>query len=292
MSRGGVVVRRVRWSARPRRFPTWDKSLPPTRGHGHAARPPPARGIVHLHSPYSHDACDGMPRDASGAPNEPCLAATCAPRCARRTSTTPRSPITTTRWPTRSSRRCSACAAATAGDERAGDQIASRITCDDGHTVLVTVGGENDLMPIMLDHHVARRRSQRAPRDLQRRRRGGGRRRCATPAGSCGSRTPSSTPSRSCATVAPDGIEVYNLHANIDPKIRATYLGLDRGGRDRRGGRVRRHQPGPSRARPRAARRSSRRTCPRSTRWNELLADGRHDRRRPPAATRTRTRCP
>ena len=35
-----------------------------------------------------------------------------------------------------------------------GEQIASRITCDDGHTVLVTVGGENELMPIMLDHHV------------------------------------------------------------------------------------------------------------------------------------------
>ena len=33
----------------------------------------PARGIVHLHSPYSHDACDGMPRSATGVPNEPCL---------------------------------------------------------------------------------------------------------------------------------------------------------------------------------------------------------------------------
>ena len=37
---------------------------------------------------------------------------------------------------------------------RGSEQIASRILCDDGHRVLVTVGGENDLMPIMLDRHV------------------------------------------------------------------------------------------------------------------------------------------
>jgi hypothetical protein len=27
--------------------------------------------------------------------------------------------------------------------------------------------------------------------------------------------------------IAPAGIELYNLHANIDPKIRPMYLGLD-----------------------------------------------------------------
>ena len=34
----------------------------------------PARGIIPLHSPYSHDACDGDPRDEfTGAVDEDCL---------------------------------------------------------------------------------------------------------------------------------------------------------------------------------------------------------------------------
>src|SRR6476659_244901 len=57
------------------KLPEWQKSLPPASviATGSARGFTTARGIVHLHSPYSHDACDGMPRDAAGTPNEPCL---------------------------------------------------------------------------------------------------------------------------------------------------------------------------------------------------------------------------
>jgi hypothetical protein len=74
--------------------------------------------------------------------------------------------------------------------------------------------------------------------------------------------------------VQPDGIEVYNLHANIDPKIRGPYLGLDEYGAitnavefaDTNEG-----HPEPDLAlisflEP---------NMPAITRWNELLADGR-----------------
>src|SRR5678816_848211 len=56
-------------------LPAWDKTLPPASvlGTGTARGLTPARGIVHLHSPYSHDACDNAPRDATGLPNEACL---------------------------------------------------------------------------------------------------------------------------------------------------------------------------------------------------------------------------
>ena len=89
-----------------------------------------------------------------------------------------------------------------------------------------TVGGENELMPIMLDRHVAGH-GRRAPRHLQRRRRRRGR---GVPRGRRarrGSRTPRASRSSMLRALAPDGIEVYNLHANIDPDIRADYLGLD-----------------------------------------------------------------
>ena len=56
-------------------LPAWDKSLPEAGVMGTWRGLQPARGIVHLHSPYSHDACDNMPRDPLplGAPNEACL---------------------------------------------------------------------------------------------------------------------------------------------------------------------------------------------------------------------------
>src|SRR3990167_6576810 len=31
------------------------------------------RGLVHVHSIYSHDACDGAPHDGAGVYNQPCL---------------------------------------------------------------------------------------------------------------------------------------------------------------------------------------------------------------------------
>jgi hypothetical protein len=76
-------------------------------------------------------------------------------------------------------------------------------------------------------------------------------------------------------TVAPDGIELYNLHANLDPDIRRDYLGLDSAGAiaaavefadTNEGG------PEPDLAllsflSP---------NVPALTRWNELLGEGRH----------------
>src|SRR5262249_12158523 len=58
----------------PAALPTWSKTLPPATVMGERRGLVPARGIVHLHSPYSHDACDNQPRDpATKAPNEACL---------------------------------------------------------------------------------------------------------------------------------------------------------------------------------------------------------------------------
>src|SRR4026209_2535699 len=109
-----------------------------------------------------------------------------------------------------------------------GEQIASRIRCDDGHQVLVYVGGENDLMPIMMDHHPPGTVQQR--HDIY-----NGNDAAAADAlrAAGGLRWVAHTESKPLDTlraVTPHGIEVYNLHANIDPDIRKDFLGLPAAG--------------------------------------------------------------
>src|SRR5688572_8910110 len=64
-------------------LPAWDKTLPPASVLGDWNGLTAARGIVHLHSPFSHDACDGNPRPG-GVPNEPCLQSLRAALCTAR----------------------------------------------------------------------------------------------------------------------------------------------------------------------------------------------------------------
>ncbi len=183
----------------------------------------PARGIVHLHSPYSHDACDDDPRPG-GAPNEPCLAhlrdALCTTKIDYANLTDHDDTMADEEFTTLFSMR---------GTDtpimRGADQIASRIHCADGHTVQVTVGGENDLMPIMLDRHVTGTVSERHAIYN-----GNDAATSAAYRDAGGLVWVAHTESKDLSTlreVQPDGIEVYNLHANIDPNIREQYLGLD-----------------------------------------------------------------
>lgn len=213
--------------APPVELPAWDKSLPSASVMGPRRGLTPVRGIVHLHSPYSHDACDGMPRAADGTPNEPCLAnlraALCTTKIDYANLTDHDDTMADEAFVTLFSMRGTDQAVM-----RGADQIASRIVCEDGHQVLVTVGGENELMPIMLDRHVAGTVAERhatyngsAPTDATAFRDAGGLVWVAH------------TESKSLdllRAVRPDGIEVYNLHANIDPDIRVDYLGLDASG--------------------------------------------------------------
>lgn len=208
--------------------PAWDKTLPEASAMGTWRGLVPARGIVHLHSPYSHDACDNAPRDANGAPNEPCLndlrTALCIDRIDFANLTDHDASMADEEFTTLFNMRGTDQPVMNA----AGDQIASRMTCDDGHQVLWTVGGENDLMPIMLHHHVPGTAQQRhdtynavdatamqAFRD----------------AGALD--WIAHTEQHDIAQLRmlqPDGIEVYNLHANIAPNIRMQYLNLDPAG--------------------------------------------------------------
>ncbi len=213
-------------------LPPWDKTLPDARVMGLPAEQSrglvPARGIVHLHSPYSHDACDGDPRDASGAVNEPCLAdlrvALCTTHIDFAALTDHDASMADEEFGALFSMRDNDVAVRNAANE----QIASKILCDDGHEVQVTVGGENTLMPIMLDRHV--------PGTVDERRaiyNGEDAAAVAAYHVAGGLAWVAHTESQSLERLRatnPDGLEVYNLHANIDPDIRKDFLGLDAGG--------------------------------------------------------------
>jgi hypothetical protein len=210
--------------------PAWEKGLPEARviGERWGARGlTAARGIVHLHSPFSHDACDGKPRDTAGVPNEPCLqdlrAALCTTRIDFAALTDHDASMADEDFQTLFSMR--------SGDTPVmvgADQIASRIHCEGGHEVLVSIGGENDLMPIMLDRHppgtISERHAIYNGNDAT----------AAAAFRTAGglvwvAHTESKT-LENLRDVVPNGIEVYNLHANIDPEIRKDYLGLPSGG--------------------------------------------------------------
>jgi len=207
-------------------LPAWRGDLPDSAVMGEHRGLRPARGIIHLHSPYSHDACDGVPRgddDDDGPIDEACLAdlraALCTTRMDYAALTDHDDTMADEDFPTLFSMR---------GDDEAvmngADQVASRVACDNGHEVLITVGGENPLMPIMLDHHVAGTVAERhaiyngedgaAITEMR-----------AAGATLWIPHTEQRT-TPELVTIGPDGIEVYQLHANIDPDIREEHLGL------------------------------------------------------------------
>ncbi len=210
-------------------LPAWDRGLPPSEVMAGPRDLVPARGIIHLHSPYSHDACDGEPRDeATGAVDEACLADLRAGLCATRMDyaalTDHDDTMADEEFETLLLQR---------GDDQLVDDvfgapIANRVMCDDGHDVLLTVGGENPIMPFMLDHHVEGTVQER--HDLY----NGDDATAVAAFRAAGAVVwiPHSE-QRTLAELldlAPDGLEIYQLHANIDPDIREQYLGLDAGG--------------------------------------------------------------
>jgi hypothetical protein len=257
-------------------LPEWEKTLPPASvlGTGSARGLVPARGIVHLHSPYSHDACDGMPRDgATLVPNEPCLdhlrAALCADHIDYAALTDHDDSMADEEFATLFNMRGTDAPVMNGS----GQQIASRINCDNGHQVLVSVGGENTLMPIMLDHHVPGTVDER--HDIY----NGSSATAIAAMRDAGALIwvahTEQHPTEELRTVAPDGIELYNLHANIDPKIRADYLGLN--GYEAISSAVEFADTNEGGPEPDLALLSFLSpNTPGLTRWNELLAEGRH----------------
>lgn len=205
--------------------PAWDRISPPAAAMGERRGLVPARGIIHLHSPYSHDACDDRPREngSTGPIREDCLAALHRGLCESRQDFA----VLTDHDDTMADEEFSSLLAPRGGDELVAGPAgpyASRVRCPDGHEVLLYLGAENALMPIFLERHVAGDIPTRhaiydgtdaaaaaAWRDA---------------GGLVWAAHSESKDPMLLRLLEVDGIEIFNIHAALDPKLRPL-LGLD-----------------------------------------------------------------
>jgi hypothetical protein len=181
------------------------------------------RAIVHLHSTHSHDACDGNPR-VDGEYNYPCQASLRAALCRTRIDV---AYLTDHRTHMGETPFLDLLLYEEATDTlvRAGDVVfANRIACEDGHEVTLTVGMETELMPLRFLGPLAEDPVENT--ELL----GGGDAEAAARFRAGGALVwRAHTESIDAAWALErelDGLEIYNLHANIDPRIREEHLGL------------------------------------------------------------------
>jgi hypothetical protein len=183
------------------------------------------RAIIHLHSTHSHDACDGTPRLPDGSYNLPCQASLRAALCKVRIDfallTDHRALMATTPFPDLLQLDLAQ------GDHpitRDGQPVAGALRCPDGFEVITTVGMETQVMPLNFQGHLD-------PDPAVNEALLGGDDAAAAARFRAGGALLWTAHTESKALdalrdVAVDGLELYNLHANIDPRIRAEHLGL------------------------------------------------------------------
>ncbi|MEJ7734830.1 MAG: hypothetical protein WKG00_37280, partial [Polyangiaceae bacterium] len=201
------------------RLATPSSAMPAVRGQR------PVRGIVHAHSPYSHDACDGAGLDAGGVP-----VADCAADLRRGMCEAAEDYVMLTDHP-------AFMAAADfpdllymgaedtpvlGGD---GAPIANRLRCEGGREVLVMNGFEDELMAIGLERHAPGTPEERE--ELYNQTDVATSVAIRAAGGVVGLAHTESRDPAFLAAVDVDTIEIYNLHAALDPDIRGDFLGLD-----------------------------------------------------------------
>ncbi|HYO45090.1 MAG TPA: hypothetical protein VEY33_00135 [Gemmatimonadota bacterium] len=208
--------------------PAWPDTLPAASAFGAPRGFAPVRAVLHVHSVFSHDACDDSPVDDAGRPNDACLA-----RFRRAICTARLGAVFLTEHDRRLVEADSLADALLLreGDRRVlvdGEFRASRIACPSpGQGALLFPGAENQLMPIALDFLPAGSREER---------------RSFYDADTAGTADvyrrygavvllphPEDEPLAKIAALDPDGIEIYNPHANFAFKHRA-HQGLSRFG--------------------------------------------------------------
>lgn len=206
----------LRW---PRAFGSTDE-LGERRGRSFA------RAIVHLHSPLSHDACDGEGWVDGALADEACLASLRDALCTLRVDVA----MITDHAPHVNTVPFEDAYLRDPADEEIRDDegalVATRIACASGHRVLVRLGSENDLMPIGLSRHPGDGLSVGELNELY-----DGNDEAAVEAfreagALVWAAHGESKPFAHVRALGLDGMEIYNLHANVDPTIRRDYLGL------------------------------------------------------------------
>lgn len=170
------------------------------------------KGLVHAHSIYSHDACDGQPKNDAGVYDQACLADFRRDVCAAKHDfvflTDHGDSFIENEFPdTLLFRPAEGDALVTHGD----GPTANRLACPNADPVLVMAGTETGTMPVGLERHAAPR-SQRgnvyggaAPSNIE----------AARDAGAVAlvAHTEDWSPEQ-LGSLPLEGFEMYNLHAN------------------------------------------------------------------------------
>ncbi|MBS1957881.1 MAG: hypothetical protein JST80_00270 [Bdellovibrionales bacterium] len=184
-----------------------------------------ARVQTHFHSPYSFDACDSKGLDDAGNPNTDCLhdikKAFCTNHVNLAFLTDHVSHLADYEFPQ--------LVLAEAGDtilyNGSAEPIATQINCSDGFKSAMAPGLEGRLLALGMEHHAS-------PVIATRQAIYGGEsstERAQLETLSNALVGVPHTESRDLTTIqsiAPKFIEIYNVHANIDPKLRKKWLGL------------------------------------------------------------------
>jgi hypothetical protein len=180
------------------------------------------RGIVHLHSHYSHDACDGDPMPG-GVPDEDCLADLRRGLCTNAMDFA----MITDHPAHAAEQEWEDLLLSREGDEVVGG-IANRVACPDGHHVLTMPGIEDELMPVGLDRPVADTFEER-----DRLYNASGAETLAAEIAAGATVLQAHTEQQDISVLLERqanglaGVELFNLHAMVDPSIREDYLGLE-----------------------------------------------------------------
>jgi hypothetical protein len=205
--------------------PPWDPGLVDTEDLGLVRGWSLRRGLIHVHSLHSHDACDGDPWLENGDPNEDCLQDFRDGVC-----TTRQDVVFLTEHEETAARVDFEDLLLQRGDDvliyQRNAPIGNSMACPDGRRTLLLAGGEFDVMPVGMERHIGGTPEFRE--DFYNLIRSGRVDRLQEELGAVVLQA--HTESKSIARLRElglDGFEIYNLHANIDPGIREEYLGLE-----------------------------------------------------------------
>ena len=206
----------------------WPHTLPASETLGTVRGLRVMRAIIHSHSPLSHDACDGAGFADGVLLDVSCLDhmhdAVCALNVDVLNLTDHAEHIFEVTHEEEFWER--------PGDTEVrtpdGDLAAVNWACGDGRSVIVTVGTENALMPIGLLRHPT---TSTDPAVIAEAYRADGPAAVQAFHDAGGLVMVPHTESRDLEylrTLGMDGMEIYNIHANMDPDIRFDFLGLGR----------------------------------------------------------------
>lgn len=204
-----------------RGVPAWTDGLPAAAAFGGPRGWAPKRAIIHVHSVYSHDACDEDAQDENERPDEACLERFREALCAGRVDAAFLTEHD--RWLIRADSLAEALLFR-AGDTSVtadGHLVANRLPCG----TLLFAGAENVLMPVGLDSLPDGSPEER--RDFYDAQDRGAADRFRRFGATVLLSHPEDLTLERMAGLDPDGIEIYNPHANFAPRHRESQ-GLSR----------------------------------------------------------------